>query len=116
MSWNIFARHRAALLAMQRAVAGLHIAPEACILLIDGNRCPALPVPSIARGEGDSRVWREVARILAKSHPRRRNSGAGYRFSSSMALRSAKAIQRFHLKGFGAVWRDGAPPTQFCAC
>lgn len=36
----------ATMLAMQRAVAGLHIAPE--YVLIDGNRCPALPVPSMA--------------------------------------------------------------------
>ena len=36
----------ATMLAMQRAVAGLKIAPE--YVLIDGNRCPALPVPSMA--------------------------------------------------------------------
>ncbi|MDI8838303.1 ribonuclease HII, partial [Salmonella enterica subsp. enterica serovar Anatum] len=44
----------ATMLAMQRAVAGLHIAPE--YVLIDGNRCPALPVPSMAVVKGDSRV------------------------------------------------------------
>ncbi|STI77778.1 ribonuclease HII [Escherichia coli] len=32
----------ATMLAMQRAVAGLHIAPE--YVLIDGNRCPKLPM------------------------------------------------------------------------
>ncbi|MDU1298185.1 MAG: ribonuclease HII, partial [Enterobacter hormaechei] len=33
----------ATMLAMQRAVAGLKIVPE--YVLIDGNRCPALPMP-----------------------------------------------------------------------
>ncbi len=40
----------ATMLAMQRAVAGLHIAPD--FVLIDGNRCPALPMPSQAVVEG----------------------------------------------------------------
>ncbi len=34
----------ATMLAMQRAVAGLSIVPE--FVLIDGNRCPSLPMPS----------------------------------------------------------------------
>ncbi|AYL64730.1 MULTISPECIES: ribonuclease HII [Citrobacter freundii complex] len=55
----------ATMLAMQRAVAGLHIAPE--YVLIDGNRCPALPVPSMAVVKGDSRVAEiSAASILAK--------------------------------------------------
>ncbi len=33
----------ATMLAMQRAVAGLSIVPE--FVLIDGNRCPSLPMP-----------------------------------------------------------------------
>ncbi|HEY2451048.1 MAG TPA: ribonuclease HII [Scandinavium sp.] len=55
----------ATMLAMQRAVAGLHIAPE--YVLIDGNRCPALPMPSMAVVKGDSRVAEiSAASILAK--------------------------------------------------
>lgn len=55
----------ATMLAMQRAVAGLHIAPE--YVLIDGNRCPALPVPSMAVVKGDSRVAEiSAASIIAK--------------------------------------------------
>jgi ribonuclease HII len=55
----------ATMLAMQRAVAGLHIVPE--YVLIDGNRCPALPVPSLAVVKGDSRVQEiSAASILAK--------------------------------------------------
>ena len=53
------------MLAMQRAVAGLHIVPE--YVLIDGNRCPALPVPSMAVVKGDSCVAEiSAASILAK--------------------------------------------------
>lgn len=55
----------ATMLAMQRAVAGLSIAPE--YVLIDGNRCPALPMPSMAVVKGDSRVAEiSAASILAK--------------------------------------------------
>ncbi|MGY5958382.1 ribonuclease HII [Kosakonia sp. BK9b] len=55
----------ATMLAMQRAVAGLAIRPE--FVLIDGNRCPLLPVPSLAVVKGDSRVAEiSAASILAK--------------------------------------------------
>lgn len=55
----------ATMLAMQRAVAGLHIAPE--YVVIDGNRCPALPMPSMAVVKGDSRVAEiSAASIIAK--------------------------------------------------
>ncbi|MCX0497998.1 ribonuclease HII [Erwinia billingiae] len=55
----------ATMLAMQRAVAGLHISPD--FVLIDGNRCPALGMPSLAVVKGDSLV-REIsaASIIAK--------------------------------------------------
>lgn len=56
---------QATLLAMQRAVAGLGIAPE--YVLIDGNRCPALPCPAEAVVKGDARVAAiSAASILAK--------------------------------------------------
>ncbi len=55
----------ATMLAMQRAVAGLHIVPE--YVLIDGNRCPALPMPAMAVVKGDSRVAEiSAASIIAK--------------------------------------------------
>ena len=55
----------ATMLAMQRAVAGLHIAPD--MVLIDGNRCPKLPMRSLAVVKGDSRVAEiSAASILAK--------------------------------------------------
>ncbi|KQN58218.1 MULTISPECIES: ribonuclease HII [unclassified Erwinia] len=55
----------ATMLAMQRAVAGLHLTPD--FVLIDGNRCPALAMPAQAIVKGDSLV-REIsaASIIAK--------------------------------------------------
>ncbi|NLS52922.1 ribonuclease HII [Hafnia alvei] len=55
----------ATMLAMQRAVAGLSIEPD--FVLIDGNRCPKLPMASRAVVKGDSRVAEiSAASILAK--------------------------------------------------
>lgn len=55
----------ATMLAMQRAVAGLCVVPQ--YVLIDGNRCPALPMPSLAVVKGDSRVAEiSAASIIAK--------------------------------------------------
>lgn len=56
---------QASLLAMQRAVAALAVAPE--LALIDGNRCPELPCAAQAVIKGDSRVEAiSAASILAK--------------------------------------------------
>lgn len=56
---------QASLLAMQRAVAGLSLAPE--LVLVDGNRCPALDYPSQAVVKGDSLVPAiSAASIIAK--------------------------------------------------
>jgi ribonuclease HII len=55
----------ATMLAMQRAVAGLHITPR--MALIDGNRCPVLAVPSAPVIQGDAKVPAiAAASILAK--------------------------------------------------
>lgn len=55
----------ATMLAMQRAVAGLSIEPD--FVLIDGNRCPLLSIPSQAIVKGDSLVPEiSAASILAK--------------------------------------------------
>lgn len=51
--------------AMERAVAGLSITPD--MVLIDGNRCPKLPMSSQAVIKGDSLVQEiSAASILAK--------------------------------------------------
>ena len=55
----------ATMLAMQRAVEGLHITPK--LAMIDGNRCPKLTMPSEAVVKGDSKVPAiAAASILAK--------------------------------------------------
>ncbi|WP_460952412.1 ribonuclease HII [Pseudomonas marginalis] len=55
----------ATMLAMQRAVEGLHITPK--MAMIDGNRCPTLAMPSEAVVKGDSKVPAiAAASILAK--------------------------------------------------
>ncbi|WP_312241341.1 ribonuclease HII [Pantoea sp.] len=55
----------ATMLAMQRAVAGLAVQPD--FVLIDGNRCPALPMSAQAVVKGDSLVAEiSAASILAK--------------------------------------------------
>lgn len=55
----------ATMLAMQRAVAGLSVQPDR--VLVDGNRCPVLPMPSEPVIKGDSRVPAiAAASILAK--------------------------------------------------
>lgn len=55
----------ATMLAMQRAVAGLSVQPDR--VLVDGNRCPILPMPSEPVIQGDGRVPAiAAASILAK--------------------------------------------------
>lgn len=55
----------ATMLAMQRAVLGLSIRPDR--VLVDGNRCPVLPMPSEPVIKGDARVPAiAAASILAK--------------------------------------------------
>ncbi|KKO47376.1 ribonuclease HII [Arsukibacterium ikkense] len=55
----------ATMLAMQRAVAALIIQPE--WVMVDGNRCPPLPMPATAVIKGDSLVAEiSAASILAK--------------------------------------------------
>ncbi len=56
---------QATMVAMQRAIAGLHIQPE--LVLIDGNRCPELPMDAQAVVKGDLRVAEiSAASIIAK--------------------------------------------------
>lgn len=57
---------QAALLAMQRAVAGLAVVPAE--VLIDGNHCPRLDIPACAIIGGDATVAEiSAASILAKT-------------------------------------------------
>ncbi|PKO87094.1 MAG: ribonuclease HII [Betaproteobacteria bacterium HGW-Betaproteobacteria-12] len=56
----------ATMLAMQRAVAGLSVAPERA--MVDGNRCPKLAIPAEAVVKGDGKIASiAAASILAKT-------------------------------------------------
>ncbi len=56
----------ATFLAMQRAVAMLSVAPERA--MVDGNRCPKLPIPVEAVVKGDGKIASiAAASILAKT-------------------------------------------------
>ncbi len=56
---------QATMVAMQRAVDGLNVTPD--FVLIDGNRCPQLPMQSQAVVKGDLRVAEiSAASIIAK--------------------------------------------------
>ncbi|MCG9750724.1 ribonuclease HII [Vibrio brasiliensis] len=56
---------QATMVAMQRAIAGLGVQPD--LALIDGNRCPELPMDSQAVVKGDLRVAEiSAASIIAK--------------------------------------------------
>lgn len=56
----------ATMLAMRRAVEGLKVAPT--LALIDGNRCPVIPIRSEAIVKGDDKVPAiSAASILAKT-------------------------------------------------
>ncbi|TOE04285.1 ribonuclease HII [Vibrio parahaemolyticus] len=56
---------QATMVAMQRAIAGLKVQPD--LVLIDGNRCPELPIDSQAVVKGDLRVAEiSAASIIAK--------------------------------------------------
>ncbi|MGH8336058.1 MAG: ribonuclease HII, partial [Gammaproteobacteria bacterium] len=56
---------QASLLAMQRAIFALGVAPEK--VLVDGNRCPSLSCPAEAIVKGDSKIASiSAASILAK--------------------------------------------------
>ncbi len=56
----------ATMLAMQRAVAGLAVQPISA--LVDGNRCPKLPMPAEAVVQGDGKIASiAAASILAKT-------------------------------------------------
>lgn len=57
---------QATMLAMQRAVAALAVAPERA--MVDGNRCPPLSIPAEAVVKGDGKIASiAAASILAKT-------------------------------------------------
>lgn len=108
----------ASLLAMQRAVAGLAVAPERA--LIDGNRCPRLPVPAEAVVKGDGKIASiAAASILAKTvrdagmlvlHERYPHYGfdrhMGYPTPAHFAALEAHGASPVHRRSFAPVARQ----------
>jgi ribonuclease HII len=107
----------ASMLAMQRAVLGL--CPAAEFALIDGNRCPQLPIPARAIVRGDaSEPCISAASILAKTErdqEMRRLADtfpmygferhAGYPTAAHLAALEQHGPCPVHRKSFGPVER-----------
>lgn len=108
---------QASLLAMARAVAGLPLTPAQ--VLVDGNRCPILAVPSRAIVGGDASVAEiSAASILAKvardaemreMHTRYPQYGfdahKGYPTAVHLAALRAHGVSDIHRRTFGPVRR-----------
>lgn len=106
---------QASLLAMQRAVNGLKIAPTHA--LIDGNRCPALPCPAEAVIGGDGKVASiAAASILAKTV---RDAGMMvlhgahpvYGFDRHMGYPTAQHLKALEEHGVSPVHRRSYAPV-----
>lgn len=106
----------ATLLAMQRAVAGLRIAPRR--VLVDGNRPPALPVPTEAVVGGDaSLACIAAASILAKVHrdalcEALEAAHPGYGFAGHKGYPTAAHLQALQALGPCAAHRRSYAPVQ----
>lgn len=109
---------QATLLAMQRAVAGLHTRPAAA--MVDGNRCPRLEIPAEAVVQGDGKVASiAAASILAKTvrdatmrqlHARYPHYGfdrhMGYPTAAHLAAIERHGVSSCHRRSFGPVARQ----------
>jgi ribonuclease HII len=105
----------ASMLAMRRAVLDLH--PAAEYALIDGNRCPELPIPARAIVKGDdSEQCISAASILAKTERDKEmqrladtypmygfERHAGYPTAAHLAALEAHGPSPVHRKTFGPV-------------
>ncbi|AWK15205.1 ribonuclease HII [Candidatus Fukatsuia symbiotica] len=107
---------QATLLAMQRAVAGLHLSPD--YVLIDGNRCPILPMPALAVVRGDSRVAEiSAASILAKVTRDREmveldRRFPGYGFAQHKGYPTALHLEKLAALGATAYHRRSFAPVK----
>lgn len=106
---------QATFLAMQRAVAGLTITPLRAV--VDGNRCPKLPIPVEAVVKGDGKIAAiAAASILAKTvrdhgmlelHAQFPQYGfdrhMGYPTAVHLAALQAHGASPHHRRSFGPV-------------
>ncbi|WP_213993208.1 ribonuclease HII [Sodalis sp. dw_96] len=110
---NIF---HATLLAMQRAIQGLSLAPD--YVLIDGNRCPVLPMPSLAVVKGDNLVAEiSAASIMAKVSRDREMAELdlefpGYGFAQHKGYPTAYHLEKLALLGATVHHRRSFGPVK----
>lgn len=107
---------QATMLAMRRAVDGLHVPPG--LALIDGNRCPEMPVAARAVVRGDATVPAiSAASILAKTardavlddlHAR----FPQYAFDRHKGYPTALHLERLRLHGVSPVHRRSYAPVR----
>lgn len=107
---------QASLLAMRRAVAQLALTPQQ--VLVDGNRCPQLPMPVQAIIKGDSRVPAiSAASILAKVHRDELMRALDqefpdYGFAVHKGYPTAAHLQALHVYGPCPVHRRSFAPVR----
>ncbi len=107
---------QATLLAMQRAVAGLNIAPH--LALIDGNRCPLLSCRAEAVVKGDQCIAEiSAASILAKETRDREMVALdvqypGYGFAVHKGYPTAAHLEALRGLGPSAVHRRSFGPVR----
>jgi ribonuclease HII len=107
---------QATMLAMRRAVEGLHMRPS--LALIDGNRCPVMAVRSEAIVQGDDKVPAiSAASILAKTardaalvilHEQYPN----YAFDQHKGYPTALHLDRLRMHGVSPVHRRSYAPVR----
>ncbi len=109
---------RATLLAMQRAVAGLRVAPR--YVLVDGNQCPALSFPVVSVVKGDARYASiSAASILAKVARDRLmiemdQRYPGYGFAEHKGYGTAQHMRALQTLGVTPEHRRSFAPVRDC--
>ncbi len=107
---------QASMLAMRRAVEGLSVQPT--LALIDGNRCPVMPVRSEAIVKGDDKVAAiSAASILAKTARDAllialHETYPHYAFDQHKGYPTALHLERLKLHGVSPVHRRSYAPVR----
>lgn len=107
---------QATMLAMQRAVAALHIAPS--LAYIDGNRCPVLPCRAEAIIKGDATVPAiSAASIIAKVARDREMTQwdvhyPGYGFAQHKGYPTAMHLRALDTLGVTPIHRRSFAPVR----
>ncbi|MBI1890802.1 MAG: ribonuclease HII [Burkholderiales bacterium] len=107
---------QASMLAMRRAVEGLHVKPT--LALIDGNRCPVMPYRSEAIVKGDDKVPAiSAASILAKTARdaalmQLHEQYPHYGFDQHKGYPTALHLDRLKLHGVSPVHRKSYAPVR----